>query len=105
VCRYYLPPAFGDSHFYSASPVECNEVQAKFPGFVSEGAAVLHIALPDIVTGACAAGAVPVYRVWNNRADSNHRYTTDPAIRDMMIARGGIAEGYGPDRVIMCAPQ
>ncbi len=105
VCRYYLPPAFGDSHFYSASPVECNEVRAKFPGFVSEGTAVLHIALPDTMTGVCATGTVPVYRVWNNRADSNHRYTTDPAIRNAMVAQGGIAEGYGPDHVIMCAPQ
>lgn len=105
VCRYYLPPAFGDSHFYSASPVECDEVRTKFPGFVFEGTAVLHIALPDTVTGGCAVGTVPVYRVWNNRADANHRYTTDPAIRNMMVARGGIAEGYGPDRVIMCAPQ
>jgi len=105
VCRYYLPPTFGDSHFYSASPVECAEVRAKFPSFVFEGAAVLHIALPDTATGVCATGSLPVYRVWNNRADSNHRYTTDPAIRDMMVAQGGIAEGYGPDRVIMCAPQ
>ncbi|MBA3776470.1 MAG: PQQ-dependent sugar dehydrogenase, partial [Betaproteobacteria bacterium] len=105
VCRYYLPPAFGDSHFYSASPVECDEVRAKFPGFVSEGASVLHIALPDTVTGVCATDTVPVYRVWNNRADANHRYTTDPAIRNAMVAQGGIAEGYGPDHVIMCAPQ
>ena len=34
VCRFYLPPAYGDSHFFSASPDECNAVQAKFPGFV-----------------------------------------------------------------------
>ena len=105
VCRYYLPPAFGDSHFYSASPAECDEVRAKFPGFMFEGAAVLHIALPDTTTGVCATGTLPVHRVWNKRADSNHRYTTDPATRDVMVARGGIAEGYGPNRVIMCAPQ
>ena len=105
VCRYYLPPGVGDSHFYSASPVECDEVRRKFPGFLFEGGAALHIALPGPATGVCANGTVPVYRVWNNRADSNHRYTTDPAIRDAMVALGGIAEGYGPDRVIMCAPQ
>jgi len=106
VCRFYLPPAFGDSHFYSASPAECSEVRAKFPDFILESAAVLHIALPDTVTGVCAPGSIPVYRVWNNRAgDSNHRYTTDPSIRNMMVAEGGVAEGYGPDQVIMCAPQ
>jgi hypothetical protein len=47
---------------------------------------------------------VPVYRVWNGRVDSNHRYTIDIAVRDAMVAAGGIAEGYGPNAVIMCAP-
>jgi len=47
---------------------------------------------------------VPVYRVWNDRADTNHRYLTDLALRDVMVAQGGVAEGYGPDRVDMCAP-
>jgi uncharacterized protein YfaP (DUF2135 family) len=54
--------------------------------------------------GACPANTIPVYRVFNNRPDGNHRYSTDPAIRDQMVARGGIAEGYGPNAVIMCAP-
>jgi hypothetical protein len=64
----------------------------------------MHEAVPDAATGACPSGYVPVYRVWNQRADSNHRYTTDPAIRDRMVAQGGVAEGYGPDAVAMCAP-
>ena len=40
---------------------------------------------------------MPVYRVWNRRADSNHRYTTDRAIRDQMVARGetGLDAGRG----------
>jgi len=42
--------------------------------------------------------------VFNNRADANHRYTTDRAVRDLMVSRGGTAEGYGGDVVIMCAP-
>jgi hypothetical protein len=54
--------------------------------------------------GACPAGTINVYRVFDNRADPNHRYMTDPAIRDQMVAMGGIAEGYGPNAVIMCAP-
>ena len=65
------------------------------------------VALPVQVgatAGACPAGTVPVYRVFNNRVDGNHRYTIDRAIRDMMVAKGGIAEGYGNDAVIMCAP-
>ena len=36
--------------------------------------------------------------------DSNHRYTTDAAIKTQMIAKGYVAEGYGSDAVTMCAP-
>ena len=59
---------------------------------------------PNTTTGACAAGTVPVYRLWNQRADSNHRYTIDRAVRDQMVAAGYVAEGYGTDPVAMCAP-
>ena len=64
----------------------------------------MYIALPDAVTGVCPAGTVKVFRLWNQRPDSNHRYTTDPAVRDGMLAAGFVAEGYGPDATIMCAP-
>jgi hypothetical protein len=47
---------------------------------------------------------IPVYRLWNQRADSNHRYTTDATVRAQMIARGYVSEGYGPLGVAMCAP-
>ena len=63
----------------------------------------MYIALPDLATGECPAGLVQVYRLWNNRADSNHRYTTDPAVKAAMVAQGYVAEGYGPDATIMCA--
>ena len=61
--------------------------------------------LPDLVTGACPAGYVPVYRLWNQRADSNHRYTTDPGIKAYMQSKDYVAEGYGPDAVAMCTTQ
>jgi uncharacterized protein (DUF1800 family) len=104
VCRFYLPPANGDSHFYSASPAECADVQRKFPTFVYEAPNVMYVGLPAAATGACPAGTAQVYRLWNKRADSNHRYTTDKATRDAMIAKGYVPEGYGPDGVAMCAP-
>jgi streptogramin lyase len=103
VCRFYLPPANGDSHFYSASPAECADVRARFPSFVYEAADVMYVALPDLATGECPPGTQKVYRLWNNRADSNHRYTADAAVKAAMMAKGYIAEGYGPDAVIMCA--
>ena len=104
VCRFYLPPANGDSHFYSASPAECGDVKTKFPSFVYESPNVMYIGLPDASTGACPAGFAQVYRLWNKRADSNHRYTVDRAIRDAMLAKGYVPEGYGADGVAMCAP-
>jgi hypothetical protein len=102
VCRYYLPPGYGNSHFYSASPDECALVAVLFPQFVFESPNVMYVGLPDTATGACAAGSLPVYRVWNRRPDTNHRYTNDAKVRDQMVAKGWVAEGYGPDAVIMC---
>jgi hypothetical protein len=57
----------------------------------------------DALTSRCQLGTMPVYRLWNARADSNHRYTTSLAIRQAMIARGYVSEGYGADGVVMCA--
>jgi len=104
VCRFYLPPEDGDSHFYSASPAECADVRVRFPSFHFESANVMYAGLPDPVTGACLFPWTPVYRLWNRRADSNHRYTTDWTTRAQMISKGYVAEGYGPDGVAMCSP-
>ncbi|MEO6928568.1 MAG: hypothetical protein ABI190_05325, partial [Casimicrobiaceae bacterium] len=103
VCRFYLPPRFGDSHFFSASPAECATVHAQFPAFVYETVNAFYIDLPDVTTGVCPQGDTPVYRLWNHRADTNHRYTTSIALRDEMLAKGYIAEGYGPQAVAMCS--
>ena len=105
VCRYYgLPSAGLDSHFYSASSVECWEVN-QFYGteWQIENDNVFQIDLPNTTTGACPAGTVPVYRVFNQRPDANHRYTTSTAVRAQMEAAGWIREGYGPNATIMCA--
>ena len=104
VCRYYMPPIVGDSHFFSASPTECAVAPVLFPSFVLESLEVMHEVLPDEISGACPANTTPIYRVWNKRPDSNHRYLTNRAMRDAMVARGYVAEGYGPDAVVMCGP-
>ncbi len=105
VCRFYLPPPFGDSHFYSAFVTECEQVHEQNPQFVYESPNVMYLGVPDLSTGACASGLVPVYRVWDMRTDTNHRYMTDRALRDQMVALGWVKEGAGPDAVVMCAPQ
>ncbi|MBK9116219.1 MAG: beta-propeller fold lactonase family protein [Betaproteobacteria bacterium] len=102
VCRYYIPPALGDSHFFGRGTVECDDTGRKNPSFFLEDSAFVHLALPT--AGVCPAGTIDVYRVFSNRPDANHRYTTDKAVRDEMVAKGWLVEGDGPDLVVMCAP-
>ena len=101
VCRFYIPPAHGDSHFFGRDVNECDATHASHPEFDRESPEVFDSVLP--AAGICPSATVPVYRVFNNRADANHRYTTSRAVRDQMIARGWLAEGDGPDFVVMCA--
>jgi len=102
VCRFYIPPAKGDSHFYGRGTQECADTGAKNPTFVNEDPQFFFVVLPN--AGVCPAGTVNVYRVFDNRPDANHRYMVDPALRDAMESqRHWVAEGDGPDRVVMCA--
>jgi hypothetical protein len=105
VCRLYgLPDAQLDSHFYSASLDECFATTVRLSyAWEMEADEVFEVDLPDAVSGVCPAGDISVYRLWNGRVDSNHRYTTSQAIRDQMLAMGYIAEGYGPNNVALCA--
>jgi streptogramin lyase len=103
VCRYYIPPQLGDSHFFGRDVAECEATGRKFPGLMLEDEAFMQTFLPN--AGICPDNTTPVYRVFSNRADANHRYMTDRAVRDQMVAKGWLAEGDGPDRVVMCAPQ
>jgi len=104
VCRFYLRPGVGDSHFYSADPNECQQTLARFgASWIYESPSVFYVALPNVVTGACGAGQTPVWRFFNT-VTTNHRYTTEVFIRDTLRADPRwVAEGYGPDGVIMCA--
>ena len=102
VCRIYIPPGKGDGHYFGRDQKECDGTMAKNPGFILESSTFLY--LYPTSAGACATGTIPVYRVYSNRTDANHRYTTDRAVRDQMVARGWLAEGDGADTVVMCAP-
>ena len=103
VCRYYIPPGLGDSHFFGRGTVECNATGQKNPSFVLEDPAFMQMILP--AAGVCPANMTQVYRVFSNRPDANHRYMTSKAVRDQMVSKGWLAEGDGPDLVVMCAPQ
>ncbi len=103
VCRIYIPPGLGNGHFFGRDAKECDGTMAANPTFILESSTFFYLYLPNL--GDCAAGTVPVYRVFTNRADANHRYTADRATRDQMVAKGWIAEGDGADTVTMCTPQ
>ena len=107
VCRYYGSPAYGlDAHFYSASPDECAAVHLKWPEqWILESGDVFQVYMPDTATGACPAGMLPIYRTWNQRSDTNHRYTMDARVQTMMMNGGFLPEGYGNPPVAMCSPQ
>jgi hypothetical protein len=103
VCRYYIPPALGDSHFYGRGTAECTATGQSNPSFVLEDPQFMHMLLP--AAGVCPAGTTPIFRTFSNRADANHRYMTDKLTRSQMVTFGWLAEGDGNDLVVMCAPQ
>lgn len=103
-CRFFST-AFGakSSHFYTPNAAECTVVKAN-PAWRFE-AEVFGVAQPSNA-GACGTGTKPLYRLYNNGQGGapNHRYTTDPATRSNMIAKGWIPEGSGALGVIACVP-
>ena len=114
VCRFYgntnINPATGtiygpNSHFYTASPVECASLKAQFtPNAKSWKFESNDFLTTPAVNGACPANLVPVYRAYNNGfargIDSNHRITSNQAAYLQTVAGGWIGEG-----VVMCATQ
>ena len=99
VCRFYGTPGKGpNSHFYTADPAECDVVRGD-PGWRFEGIAFYSI-MP--IAGGCPVGMQKVFRAYNNRFaqnDSNHRYTTNAAIYQLMQNQGWLPEG-----VVLCSP-
>lgn len=100
VCRFYGVQAAGgpNGHFYTADPVECEQVKQD-PGWRFES---LDFAItPPLPGKICPQGLVNVYRAYNGRFaehDSNHRITTNFTAYQQQIAAGWSGEG-----VVMCA--
>ncbi len=109
VCRFYGSTSPGpNSHFYTVTPSECGSLkslQKTTPATERRwNFEDLDFATTPTSGGNCPVSTVPVYRVYNNGfargIDSNHRFSTNRAIIDQMVARGWLYEG--PQ---MCAPQ
>lgn len=106
--RYYsLPSSSLDSHVFTLNLLERDALAGRTMSAVwlKESDDAFEAAVPDTSTGQCPVGTGPVYRLCNSRADSAHRYTTSVAIRDEMIARGYVLEGFGVglNTVAMCS--
>lgn len=95
VCRFFST-AFQpkSSHFYAPRGLGCEAVLDN-PDWQFEGD-VFFSPLPT-ADGACPSGMAPIYRLFNNGAGGapNHRFTTDLAVRQSMLAQGYVAEGRG----------
>ncbi len=107
VCRFYGRPEKGiDSHFYSSKASECEDVKTKFPdAWVFETAEAFR-AFPVSADGTCPTDTGPVNRLYNNRADVNHRYTDQASVYYYMIGKGYTPEGDGNPAfpVAFCTP-
>jgi hypothetical protein len=94
VCRFYGRPAGGpNSHFFTASPEECESVKRN-GGWYYEGLG--FFAQPQLATGRCPDGFLQVMRAYNMgfaRNDSNHRYTTSDSTWREMQRHGWALEG------------
>ena len=103
VCRMYGVPEAGlDSHFFAEQRVgglrECDEVLRRWPReWILE--TPMAFATPPTFFGGneslttCGDDGQPLYRLYSNRPDANHRYTVSRRIRDEMLAQGWILEG------------
>lgn len=94
-------PAFASrsSHFYPADPAGFAGVRNKSDWQYETIA--FHVRVP--AAGACAAGTLPVYRMYNNGQTGapNHRFTTSLAVyQDFTTQQGWSGEG-----VRFCAPE
>ena len=104
-CRFFsigFPPK--STHFYTPFAAECNGLKSD-PNWQYETIA-FYLQLAN-TNGLCAAGTVPLYRLFNNFMGGapNHRYTTSATIFNQMIAAGWTFEGNETTKVFACVPQ
>ncbi|MEO6929764.1 MAG: choice-of-anchor D domain-containing protein [Casimicrobiaceae bacterium] len=106
ICRFFNDHFNGIStHFYAPHGFGCEQTVTSFPDWSLENPQAFNASIPD-GAGNCAAGQIPLYRVYNNGMGGapNHRFTTSAAVRQTMIDKGYTPEGNGIG-VAMCVPQ
>jgi serine protease len=100
IYRFTGEPNIGPrSHFFTASQDECGYVRDRADWhWMFEGAPFWA---SEPVAGVCPVGRRLLYRAFNNGkgGDPNHRYATNHAVIDAMVAQGWVDEGAA-----MCVP-
>ena len=97
ICRFFNDHvAPKSSHFYGPHGSSCEATLAKFPDWALEDDKLFNTMLSDM-TGACPAGTIPVYRLYNGGMGGapNHRFVTSLAERQNMVNQGWAPEGNG----------
>lgn len=105
ICRFFNSSfAPKSSHFYAPRGLGCETTLANYPDWGLEDDRLFATMLPD-ADGACPAGTVAVYRLYNNGQGGapNHRFVTSLTERQRMLDKGYVAEGAGIG-VGMCVP-
>lgn len=108
VCRFWSDGTWSpkSSHFYTPYDAECENVKADPAWYFERNA--FKVRMPEGPLGArtCAVASSPLYRAYNNGRTGapNHRYITDPALLDEMIAQGWTMEGEATTRIFACVP-
>jgi hypothetical protein len=118
-CRFYGSQRPGpNSHFYTVSESDCEVLRGLAKTPIPSDAQQWNFEGYSFATGvprknadgttSCSTGTIPVYRAYNrafpdsgprNAWDSNHRFSTNKADIDEVVALGWKDEG-----VAMCAP-
>ena len=99
VCRFFtLTFAPKSSHFYTADPAECDGLKSN-PNWQYEKIA-FHVRVP--AGSACAAGTVPVYRMYNNGQTGapNHRFASDFATYQTFTSQ----QNWSAEGTRFCSP-
>ena len=97
-CRFYGTPGIGpNSHFYTINAAECDGVKAD-PTWTFEGFAFRAV---EPLSSGCESSYATVTRLYNNgmRGEANHRFLTDAAAIQTMVAKGWLVEGP-----VFCVP-
>ena len=109
VCRFWSDQSFApmSSHFYTPYADECVKAMQDTAWLFERNA--FYVAMPAGTSGArtCPSETQPLYRAYNDGKGGapNHRYTTEPAVLDAMIAQGWVMEGEAATRVFACVPR